>query len=195
MIPTTIYAPQIHYSTLLAIIFEISLLAITNILQCILMYIHRHVERLTACSNYGNIDGSSKSMTNGNYYFRRLHRLDHRLDHRLHPSIIQSCLNYALNSAWMVPWLWTLPPHSYFVDKYLSASNNGWTKASKIKFRNVKFRTSCPITGSIKTPPTTSKNKKNNNKNQYKQNYNHYNQQTRPIQQISIPQLRPRSTI
>jgi len=73
------------YFTLMPIIFEIFLLTILYILQYVLTFVLRRVQRIAVCSNYGNSD---ESMTNKNRLWRRLCCQVHRHD----CSKIQSCL-------------------------------------------------------------------------------------------------------
>ena len=123
------------YVFLLAIIFEVFLLTIISVLQLVLVFLHRRTRSMLPSSNFGD---SEKSVTNENYYiwwWQRLLRHLHRLDHRTLQSYDST---QTQNSVCTTPWRRTQTPHSYFLDKYFSASNDGWMGIPRTKFRRTK---------------------------------------------------------
>jgi hypothetical protein len=123
------------YIFLLTTIFEVLLLTVIGVLQLVLISLHRHTRSIPLLSKFG---ASEKSVTNENYYIwwwlRHLLRLD--------PRTLQSCLiddsPQTQNTVCTTPWRRTQTPHSYFLDKSLSASNDNWMRTPRTKFGRTK---------------------------------------------------------
>ena len=128
------YSPGTNYIYFATNIVEFFLLAIIDILCCILLFTYRCAYTIASCSNYGNRCSLARRTTNKIRSWRRLCNQDHCLDFDLQSNFRDEPPE-PQNSAKTMPWRGTKTHQAYFYDKHLLESITDWrsTRGSKIR--------------------------------------------------------------